>query len=69
MHYFTKIINILYFLNVLDDMAITEELRTNHPHIGIGFAATKEIFNYICKQYELIRLQGCKKVNLNLKDT
>jgi len=25
MHYFTKIINILYFLNVLDDMAITEE--------------------------------------------
>jgi len=26
MHYFTKIINILYFLNVLDDMAITEEL-------------------------------------------
>jgi len=25
MHYFTKIINILYFLNVLDDMAVTEE--------------------------------------------
>jgi hypothetical protein len=42
MHYFTKIINILYFLKVLDDMAITEELRMNHPHIGIEFAETTE---------------------------